>query len=65
MRVFSPIIQSQKFDSEAEYSKKYIPELKKYTAEQIHDPMKHDLSKYCIPMVPQKESGKRAREYYK
>jgi hypothetical protein len=27
--------------------------------------MKHDLSKYCIPMVPQKESGKRAREYYK
>jgi hypothetical protein len=27
--------------------------------------MKYNLSKYCVPMVPQKESGKRAREYYK
>lgn len=65
MRVFSPIIQSQKFDSNAEYSKKYIPKLEKYSPEEIHDPMKYDLSEYCIAMVPQKESGKRAREYYK
>jgi deoxyribodipyrimidine photo-lyase len=65
MRVFSPIIQSQKFDSNSEYTKTYIPELNQFSPEQIHDPMKHDLSKYCIPMVPQKESGKRAREYYK
>jgi deoxyribodipyrimidine photo-lyase len=65
LRVFNPILQSQKFDSKAKYSKKYLPELKEFSAEVIHDPMKYDLSKYCIPMVPQKESGKRAREYYK
>lgn len=65
LRVFNPILQSQKFDSNAEYTKKHISELETYSPEEIHDPMKYDLSKYCIAMVPQKESWKRAREYYK
>lgn len=65
LRVFNPILQSQKFDSEAEYIKKYIPELEKFSPEEIHDPMKFSLDGYITPMVPQKESGKRAREYYK
>ena len=65
LRVFNPILQSQKFDSKAQYIKKYIPELEKFPAEEIHDPMKYTLEWYYTPMVPQKESGKRAREYYK
>ena len=65
LRVFNPIIQSQKFDTQSEYVKKYIPELEKYNPEQIHDPMKYNLEWYFTPMVLQKESWKRAREYYK
>ncbi|MCP4524088.1 MAG: deoxyribodipyrimidine photo-lyase [Candidatus Gracilibacteria bacterium] len=65
LRVFNPILQSEKFDENAEYSKKHIPELEKFSPKEIHNPMKYDLSSYCRPIVPQKESGKRAREWYK
>jgi deoxyribodipyrimidine photo-lyase len=65
LRVFNPIIQSQKFDEDSVYVKKYIPELEDFSSDQIHDPMKYSLDPYYKPMVPQKESWKRAREYYK
>jgi len=35
-RLFNPIIQSEKFDKQAEYIKKWIPELKDVTAKDIH-----------------------------
>jgi deoxyribodipyrimidine photo-lyase len=65
LRVFNPILQSQKFDTESEYVKKYIPELKKFSAQEIHDPIKHSLNWYFPPMIDQKFSWKRARFYYK
>ena len=35
-RLFNPIIQSEKFDKQAEYIKKWIPELKDVPAKDIH-----------------------------
>jgi deoxyribodipyrimidine photo-lyase len=37
-RIFNPYTQSQKFDGEAHYIKKYVPELSAVPAKKIHDP---------------------------
>ncbi|MDF2965600.1 MAG: deoxyribodipyrimidine photo-lyase [Rickettsiaceae bacterium] len=37
-RVFNPWLQGKKFDNEAEYIKKYVPELKSVPSEHIHKP---------------------------
>ena len=37
-RIFNPVIQSQKFDADADYIKTYVPELKNCPAKYIHDP---------------------------
>ncbi|NQZ13618.1 MAG: deoxyribodipyrimidine photo-lyase [Alphaproteobacteria bacterium] len=37
-RIFNPILQSQKFDPDGEYIKKYVPELKDLDAKHIHAP---------------------------
>lgn len=39
-RVFNPYRQSERFDKEAEYIKKYCPELKNLPAKYIHEPTK-------------------------
>lgn len=36
-RIFNPWLQAEKFDPEAEYIKKYIPELRGFSAKVIHD----------------------------
>lgn len=65
LRVFNPILQSQKFDKNSEYVKKYIPELDRFSPQEIHDPIKYSLDWYFPPMIDQKSSWKRARIYYK
>ena len=37
-RIFNPIIQSEKFDPDGEFIKRYVPELAKVSAKAIHDP---------------------------
>jgi len=37
-RIFNPILQSQKFDPEGAYIRKYVPELSKLDNKQIHTP---------------------------
>ena len=37
-RIFNPVTQSKKFDSEAKYIKKWVPELAPYPNKYIHDP---------------------------
>lgn len=39
-RIFNPWLQAQRFDADAAYIKKYIPELRGLKAQQIHDPDK-------------------------
>ena len=37
-RVFNPTLQSEKFDPEGKFIKKYVPELKSLNKKQIHQP---------------------------
>ncbi|KAK1991670.1 DNA photolyase [Colletotrichum falcatum] len=37
-RIFNPLLQSEKFDPEGEYIRKWVPELKGITGKAIHDP---------------------------
>lgn len=64
LRIFSPILQSQKFDPHAQFIKKYIPALNDVSIESIHDPLKYTLD-YCSILVDHREAQKQAREVYK
>ena len=70
-RIFNPVTQSQKFDPNAEYIRKYIPEISKLPDTYIHDPSNCpktvlgnsgvELGKsYPLRIVDLKESRERA-----
>ena len=66
-RIFNPITQSQNFDPNGEFIKKFIPELKDVPAAQIHQP-KDDLfssADYPAPILDLKESRLRAIQAFK
>lgn len=63
LRIFNPMLQSQRFDPNCEYIKKYIPELREYKAEQIHNPLKYNLW-YAKPIVDHFVNSKKAKEIY-
>lgn len=67
LRIFSPMLQSQRFDPECTYIKKYIPELQNIHPDKIHDPIKYDLSAYGYvrPIIDHYERSKKAKERYK
>ena len=66
-RIFNPITQSQNFDPDGEFIKKFIPELKDVPVAQIHQPQ-FDLfssTNYPAPMLDLKESRVRAIQAFK
>ena len=67
-RIFNPYLQSKKFDKEAEYIKKWIPQLKMTQAKYIHDEVylfSHTIEGYPKPIVDHKKASKHALAYYK
>jgi deoxyribodipyrimidine photo-lyase len=62
-RMFNPILQAKKYDPQARYIKKYLPELKNYPPEELHDPLKHKL-RYHPPVVDHYERIENAKEIY-
>ena len=64
LRIFSPILQSEKFDPEARFIRKYIPELELESVKSIHNPLDTPLS-YCEPTLDHKIETGKAREMYK
>ena len=64
LRIFNPILQSEKFDPEARYIKKYLPELEHESLKAIHNPLDNYLI-YHTPIVDHKIETGRAREMYK
>lgn len=68
---FNPFIQSKKFDPDAEYIKKWVPELADVDAKDIHKwgeekvRAKYPNTKYPAPLVDQKEASQRAVKIYK
>ena len=67
---FNPFIQSSKFDKDAEYIKKWIPELKSVSSKDIHkwfDPAVRSKYKvdYPAPVVDHKFASARAMDVFK
>lgn len=64
LRIFNPILQSQKFDPDAIYIKTRLQELAHHTPEQLHDPLLHKLDRHA-PIVNHYAMSKQARALYK
>ena len=66
-RIFNPVSQSQKFDSNGDYIRKWVPEIAHLDAKQIHEPYAKspnpDLD-YPRPIVDLKSSRVRAIEAF-
>jgi deoxyribodipyrimidine photo-lyase len=68
---FNPYIQSKKFDTDCEYIKKWVPELKEVDPKDIHKwddekvRTKYPTISYPAPLVVQKEASRRAVKIYK
>lgn len=69
-RIFNPWLQAKKFDPDALYIKKWVPELAGYSAKVIHaiptTPLQPSLESGCYPepMVDHSVEMKRIRELY-
>lgn len=50
-RIFNPWSQQIKFDPECRYIKQWVPELRRYTPDQIHNLVKKSLPGYPSPIV--------------
>jgi deoxyribodipyrimidine photo-lyase len=64
-RIFNPWRQQKKFDSECKYIKKWIPELEKLSADQIHrlETESFDLD-YPRPIVDHSEESRIAKQMF-
>lgn len=62
-RIFNPTLQSQNYDPECLYIKKYIPELQAIEPEKIHNPLTYKLP-YHRPIVNHYEMRNLAHEAY-
>ena len=67
-RIFNPILQSEKFDEDGEYIRKWVPELAHVKGKAIHDPHgrgARNIQGYPKMCVDHKESRIRALARYK
>ncbi|HEY9189926.1 MAG TPA: deoxyribodipyrimidine photo-lyase [Sulfurovum sp.] len=67
-RIFNPYLQSKKFDKEAGYIKKWVPELASVEPKKLHDEsylLHHTIEGYPKPMVVHKEASQNALAYFK
>lgn len=70
-RLFNPIIQSEKFDPDARYIKKWLPELKNIPAKDLHKweskYVNYDLKdiSYVAPIVNYKEAREKSVKMYR
>ncbi|MBY0383994.1 DNA photolyase family protein [bacterium] len=64
-RIFNPWLQSEKFDPEAEYIKRYVPELKNCSVKNIHAEDGDRGTQYPLPMVQHQLQKVKALALYK
>lgn len=70
-RIFNPLLQSEKFDAEGEYIRKWVPELRNIEGKAIHDPYGRGAGKlaaeegYPKPIIIHKEARERCLQRYK
>jgi deoxyribodipyrimidine photo-lyase len=49
-RIFNPVTQSEKFDPDGKFIKRYLPQLANFTGKEIHAP-------WLVPPLRQREAG--------
>lgn len=70
-RIFNPLLQSEKFDPQGDYIRKWVPELKGVVGKAIHDPYGRGVGPqakkagYPKPIVEHKGARERALAAYK
>lgn len=65
-RIFNPWLQSEKFDPDGEYIKKFVPELQNCPAEYLHDPEADRATYgYIKPVVSHADQKSKALALYK
>ncbi len=64
VRIFSPLLQAQRFDADAAYIRQWLPELKHLPAAQLHDPLTHRLP-YVQPVVDHRVQAAKAKSMYR
>jgi len=69
-RVFNPILQSQRFDPNGDFIRRYLPELKEVPNKYIHFPHEYMAQQglipiYCPPLVEHKTARLRAIAFYR
>lgn len=70
-RIFNPLLQSEKFDPNGDFIRKWVPELKGVEGKAIHDPYARKAGKeaermgYPRPIVEHKMARERTLERYK
>ena len=66
-RIFNPWLQQKRFDTDAEYIKKWVPELKHVPSKDINDPKKllsYQIKQYPNPIVDHSIENKIAKLMY-
>ena len=65
-RIFNPVLQSRKFDTQGHYIRRWVPELQALDSKQIHEPWLAGIDlDYPAPMIDLKFSRERALETFK
>ena len=66
-RIFNPILQQEKFDSDCRYIKKWVKEIKNLASKQIHSKkgIPEDESTYPTQMVNHKKESEETRNIFK
>ncbi|MBL7995612.1 deoxyribodipyrimidine photo-lyase [bacterium] len=67
-RIFNPLTQSRKFDTQGSYIKRWIPELDRCDGNTIHEPFKYHpktlLNNYAVPIIDLATERKICLEMY-
>jgi deoxyribodipyrimidine photo-lyase len=65
-RVFNPTRQSERFDPEGEFIRRFVPELAELSGKQIHNPSDEQRSKlgYPAPVIDYKPARQQAIEAF-
>ena len=70
-RIFNPLLQSEKYDPDGDYIRKWVPELKEITGKAVHDPYGRGKEReaeeggYTRMIVDHKQSRDRTLARYK
>lgn len=64
-RIFNPWLQQAKFDPDALYIKKWVPELASYSSKLIHSLQDHVVPNYPAPMLSHAVESQKAKALYK